>query len=311
VEFITIEAQSERAIIVPEAGCQCFAYRVASLDVVAGPPDLETWRAHPFRSGIPLLFPWPGRVADGRFVFGGREVVLPINEPARGHAIHGLTWNCAFAVARHGPYYVHCVLDSSSVPELSRVWPYRFVLEIDHEIGNGLRVRARVANTGSVPMPFGIGAHPYFHAPLGNAGSREDLVVHAPAVTSQWPLDSRMIPTGPPIAPAGRFDLRIPQRLGRYSYDDAFRLDPARDPAEPCARLINHSNRTAVELRAETNMGELVVYAPPDNPVVALEPYSCAPNAFNLAARGIDGGMRVLKPGESFETGFEIRLSAP
>ena len=217
MEFITIEAQSERATIIPEAGCQCFEYRVGSLEIIAGPPNLDVWREHPFRSGIPLLFPWPGRVANGVFHFGGREIRLPINEPARGHAIHGLTWNCAFRVVRRGPYYIHTELDSASNADLLRLWPYRFVLEIDYEVGNGLRVRAKIRNTGDEAMPFGFGAHPYFHAPAGGAGDRADLTVQVPSATSQWPLDEKMIPTGKPIPLAGRFDLRNPQRLGSSS----------------------------------------------------------------------------------------------
>jgi len=311
VEFITLEAQSERATIAPDLGCQCFEYRVASLDVIAGPPDIETWRAHPFRSGIPFLFPWPGRVAGGRFRFGGREIDLPINEPARGHSIHGLTWNCAFAVTRRGPYYVHTELVSSSDAELRRIWPWPFILEIDYEVGNGLRVRARLRNTGQEPMPFGLGAHPYFHAPAGGVGARGELTVQVPAALAQWPLDDKMIPTGSPVALRGKNDLRQPRKLGVESYDDAFRLDPARSLADPCARLVNPANRTAIEIRAEAEFGEFVVYAPPDREVVALEPYTCGPDAFNLANRGIESGLRVVKPGESFETGFEIRLSAP
>lgn len=310
MEFVTIEAQSERATIIPEIGCQCFEYRVASLDIVAGPPNLEVWREHPFRSGIPLLFPWPGRVANGIFNFEGREIQLPINEPARGHSIHGLTWNCAFRVVRKGPYYVHTELDSASNIELSRVWPYRFMLEIDYEVGNGLRLRARVRNSGNEAMPLGLGAHPYFHAPLGGAGSRGDLTVQVAPAVAQWPLDEKMIPTGSPVPLSGRFDLRNPRSLGDGSYDDAFHLDPARDLAAPCGRLVNPANRTAIEVRAEADFGEFVVYAPPDREVVALEPYTCGPDSFNLAARGIHSGMRVLKPGESFETGFEIRLGA-
>ncbi len=311
MEFITLEAQSEHATIAPEAGCQCFEYRVASLDVIAGPGDIEVWRAHPFRSGIPLLFPWPGRVANGKFHFGSREVELPINEPAHGHAIHGLTWQCAFTVTRRGPYYVHTQIDSSSSAELGRIWPWRFVLEVDYEIGNGLRVRARARNTGDEAMPLGFGAHPYFHAPLGGAGNREELAVQVASAMSQWPLDERMIPTGSPVQLVGKCDLRVPRKLGAESYDDAFRLDRSRDTADPCARLVNPANKTAIEVRAEADFGEFVVYAPPDRQVVALEPYTCAPDAFNLAARGIDSGLRVLKAGESFETGFEIRLSAP
>ena len=52
-------------------------------------------------------------------------------------------------------------------------------------------------------------------------------------------------------------------------------------------------------------------FRPPDNAVVALEPYTSAPDAFNLAARGVAAGMRELAPGQTFEAGFEIRLSAP
>ena len=54
-----------------------------------------------------------------------------------------------------------------------------------------------------------------------------------------------------------------------------------------------------------------MVFAPPNNPVVALEPYTCAPDAFNLAARGVAAGMRELAPGQTFEAGFEIRVSVP
>ena len=37
-----------------------------------------------------LLAPWPNRVVDGRYAFEGREFELPLTEPRRGHALHGL-----------------------------------------------------------------------------------------------------------------------------------------------------------------------------------------------------------------------------
>jgi galactose mutarotase-like enzyme len=83
------------------------------------------------------------------------------------------------------------------------------------------------------------------------------------------------------------------------------------DASAPRARLIDPSLKAALDIRADAAFGDFVVYAPPDNPVVALEPYTCAPDAFNLAVRGIAAGMRELAPGETFEAGFEIRVSAP
>jgi aldose 1-epimerase len=311
VNFVTIEAQAERAVLVPEAGCQCMSYAVGGLEVVAGPSNPDQWRAHPFRSGIPILFPWPGRIADGRFAHDGVNLRLPINEPARRNAIHGLVWNCPFRVARRGPYHLTAALESCSHAELSRLWPFPFALEIEYEIGGGLRIRARIHNTGKTAMPFGFGAHPYFRAPLAPSGSRAAMTIELGAAAGRWPLDDRMLPAGAPVALADKFDLRAPRAIGDNTYDDAFRLDPGRDAGAPCARLVDRGLNLALEVRADAAFGEFVVYAPPENAVVALEPYTCAPDAFNLAARGIDSGARELGAGQSFEAGFEIRLAAP
>jgi aldose 1-epimerase len=311
VEFATIEAHAERAVLVPEAGCQCMSYTVGGLDVIAGPSSPAQWQAHPFRSGIPILFPWPGRIADGRFAQDGVELSLPLNEPARRNAIHGLVWNCPFRIARRGPYHLSAVLESGASQSLSRLWPFPFALEIGFEIGGGLRIRARVHNTGKSAMPFGIGAHPYFHAPLHPSGSRPAMTLQLPCADGRWPLDERMLPAGAPVALAGKFDLRTARAIGDNSYDDVFRLDSRRDPGAPCARLVDPEMKVGLEIRADTAFGQFVVFAPPGEAVVALEPYSCAPDAFNLAARGIASGARELAAGESFEAGFEIRLGAP
>jgi aldose 1-epimerase len=306
MELITIEVQSERAVIVPEAGCQCLNYRVGTLDLIAGPADPESWHAHPHRGGIPILFPWPGRVANARFTFKGREYRMPVNEP-RGHSIHGFASERAFRVARRGPYFISTILDSRDHPDLKSIWPWPFALEIDYEVGNGLRLKARVTNTGESAMPFGFGAHPYFHAPFDRRGTRDAMQIQLDA-NARWLLDAGMIPTGQTEPLAGKYDLRTPRTLGNDTYDDAFRMAPITNDARR-ARLIDPSIKAAIDVHADAAFADFVVYAPPDNPVVALEPYTCAPDAFNLAGRGIDAGMRELRPGQSFEAGFEIRLA--
>lgn len=310
MDLITLEAQSERAVIVPEAGCQCLSYSVGALDVIAGPPSPDSWRVHPHRGGVPILFPWPGRIAGARFTLKGREYSLPINEPALGHAIHGFACERPFRVARRGRYFVGAILDSSEHPDLKSIWPWPFVLEIDYEAGNGLRLRARISNSGNSTMPFGFGAHPYFHAPLDPSASRAAITVQLDAA-ARWPLDARQIPSGPPVPLAGKYDLRAARPLDTDTYDDAFQMRTAADTSAPRARLVDPSRKVAVEIRADSAFRDFVVFAPAISPVVALEPYTCAPDAFNLSARGIDSGARELAPGDTFEVGFEIRLSAP
>jgi aldose 1-epimerase len=312
VELITLEAQSERAVIVPGAGCQCLSYRAGALDVIAGPANSDAWREHPHRGGIPILFPWPGRIAGARFTFKGREYRMPVNEPTRGHSIHGFACEHPFRLTRRGPYFVSAILDSSDRPELKSIWPWPFMLEIDYEVGDGLRLKARITNSGDSVMPFGFGAHPYFHAPLNPQGLRDAMLIQLDA-NARWPLDASLIPTGAVEPLAGKYDLRTPRALGADTYDDVFRMTPISNDhrSAPRARMVDPSLKIALEIRADAAFGDFVVFAPPGNPVVALEPYTCVPDAFNLAARGVAAGMRELAPGESFEAGFEIRLNAP
>jgi aldose 1-epimerase len=308
VNTITIEAQSERAILVPEAGCQCLSYSVGELEVIAGPDNPDSWRQHPHRLGIPILFPWPGRVAGAQFTYRGKSYRVPVNDP-RGNSIHGFACERPFKVLRHGPYFVTSLLDSNDDSSIAAIWPWPFQLELDYEVGNGLRLKATVRNTGTEAMPFGFGAHPYFHAPLKSGGSRSAMTLKL-AAESRWPLDARMIPDGAPEPLTGKFDLVSPREIGADTYDDAFHMMPYRRD-EPRARLVDPSARLAVEIRADRAYGEFVVYVPPGDPVVAIEPYTSVPDAFNLAARGVESGMLELWPGETWSATFEIRISAP
>jgi len=308
VNTITIEAQSERAILVPEAGCQCLSYSVGGLEVIAGPDNPDSWRQHPHRLGIPILFPWPGRVAGAEFTYRSKTYRLPVNDP-RGHSIHGFACERPFTVLRNGPYFVTSLLDSKDDSSIAAIWPWPFQLELDYGVGNGLRLRATVRNTGSETMPFGFGAHPYFRAPLGGNGSRSAMTLTL-AAESRWPLDSRMIPGGAPEPLSGKFDLASPRAIDGETYDDAFHMKTYQRDA-PRARLADPSARVAVEIRADQAYGEFVVFVPPADPIVAIEPYTSAPDAFNLAARGVEAGMLEVRPGETWSATFEIRISAP
>jgi aldose 1-epimerase len=308
VNTIVIEAQSERAVLVPEAGCQCLSYSVGGLEVIAGPDSPDSWRQHPHRLGIPILFPWPGRVAGAQFTYRGKSYRLPVND-SRGNAIHGFACERPFKVLRKGPYFMTANLDSQADSSIAAIWPWPFQLELDYEVGNGLRLKATVRNTGTEAMPFGFGAHPYFRAPLGNPGSRSAMTLRLGA-ESHWLLDAQLIPDGVPEPLSGKFDLVSPRVIGNETYDDAFHMMPYKRD-EPRARLHDPSVRAAVEVRADRAYGEFVVYVPPSDPVVAIEPYTSAPDAFNLAARGIECGMLELWPGETWSATFEIRISAP
>src|SRR5262249_916220 len=85
-------AGSARAEIWPAGGFNGHRWRVTldgtRRDLLYSDPQFFHG-AKPTRSGIPILFPFPNRIRDGRFSWAGKEYRLPLNDPSGKNAIHG------------------------------------------------------------------------------------------------------------------------------------------------------------------------------------------------------------------------------
>src|SRR5688500_248798 len=62
------------------------------IDVLWSAPNFESGRERPSHSGIPILFPFPGRISGTSFDFRGRSYPLEAGD-AFGNAIHGFVLN--------------------------------------------------------------------------------------------------------------------------------------------------------------------------------------------------------------------------
>ena len=81
----TIRSGGHEAVIV-EVGGGVRSYTADGRDVVAG------FAEHEYAVGCAgqVLAPWPNRIRDGQYGFGGEHLQLPLTEPERHNAIHGL-----------------------------------------------------------------------------------------------------------------------------------------------------------------------------------------------------------------------------
>ncbi|MBE7162508.1 MAG: galactose mutarotase, partial [Williamsia herbipolensis] len=121
-----------------------------------------------------VLAPWPNRVVDGRYTFGGQEHELALTEPARGHALHGLVAWADFRVEVHEPD--RAVLRTTVQPQTG--YPHRIDVTVEYRIGaDGLRTTVTGRNTGDAPAPWGTAPHPYLVADVA-----------APEAVDAWTL---------------------------------------------------------------------------------------------------------------------------
>jgi aldose 1-epimerase len=241
-----------------------------------------------------LLAPWPNRIRDGAYSFGGREHQLPLSEPSRGNASHGLVRWASWTLEERSEQAVSHVYRLMS----QTGYPWTVDLHVIHDVSaEGLTVTFTATNLSADAAPYALGAHPYLVAGAGPVDGWElTLPAHTRLLT-----DERMIPTGREDVRDGPLDFRSPRLLGGTRLDTAF-TDLAREASgrvEVVLRDPDADSGVALWMDARHSWVQLFTgdtLSVDARAAVAVEPMTAPPNAFAsgedvvvLAPAGQDG----------------------
>ena len=152
-EQIEIIAGDQHAVVV-EVGGGLRSYSAGGRELVDG------YKANEMSSSGrgQALIPWPNRLQEGSYEFDGRRHQLPLNEPERRNAIHGLVRWAAWTASARETHRV--VMEYVLHPQPG--YPFSLSLGIEYALlDSGLRVRTTATNVGTDVCPYGSGAHPY------------------------------------------------------------------------------------------------------------------------------------------------------
>ena len=147
-------AHGDSQAFITQVGATLRSYTVGGHDVVDG-FDVDE-RATDGRGQV--LAPWPNRLTDGHYQYGGRACQAPLNEVSRHDAIHGLVrWLDWTLVERdRATVTLACALR----PQPGYEW--HLDLQVTYALDDaGLTVTFQAVNAGREPAPFGVGFHPY------------------------------------------------------------------------------------------------------------------------------------------------------
>jgi aldose 1-epimerase len=286
-----IAAGGHRATIVEVgAGLQNYTFDGVEVTGSYGEDELP-----PKGCGITLV-PWPNRIRDGKYTFEGATYQLALTEPTARNAIHGLGRWARWTLLRHEPDTVALRLDI--VPQNG--YPFEIRADVTYELHaeQGLRVTLAATNLGSRRAPFGAGSHPYLST-RGHALA--DTTVQLPA-RELLVVDEQQLPVGVRPVAGTDHDLRRGRRLRSLRLDDGF------------TGLDTSDGRGVAELRTRDGGARLwfdetfrflQVFTRDaltrNRPAVAIEPMTCAPNAFNSGA-----GLIILDPGGTWSGSWGI-----
>lgn len=249
-----------------------------------------------------LLMPWPNRIRDGRYTWDGTEQQLPLTEPSRQNASHGLVRWVAWSVGEH---------TSSTVSLTYRLmaqsgYPWTLDLAITYSLGgDGLVVTQSATNRAGSTAPYAQGAHPYLTAGPGPIDTWEVLI---PAATRSLSDPERLLPVSRESVDGTEHDFRTARPLGEVGFNHAL-TDLVRD-ASGTARTVlrDPAADTGVELWVDETQPWLMVYTADDRPPplyrrsIAVEPMTAQADAF----RSGEDVVR-LEPGTTFVSTWGVQ----
>jgi aldose 1-epimerase len=253
----------------------------------------------PVHSGA-VLAPWPNRVAGGRYTFAGREQQLPLSEPTRGNAIHGLVaWEPWYPVSVHDDTVT---LGCKLFPRTG--YPHLLELEMTYSATDaGLLCSLLGRNAGDEPAPYGASAHPYLVAGPGHA---DDWTLEVPATNYLQVTPDRLLPTGLAPVEGTELDFRVARKVGGVALDHAY-TDLVRADGGLTGVRVLAADGHGVAVSWDESCPWVQVHTA-DRPEVelnrtalAVEPMTCPPDAFNS---GTD--LVVLEPGGEHRARWSI-----
>jgi aldose 1-epimerase len=311
-EQITLqdEASGSRAEILPALGFNCFRFTAVvdaePVEAIWAEPDFGL-KSRPTRNGIPILFPFAGRLQGQTFSFDGQEYRITDALINDGNAIHGFVLNRPWRVIEQtGSRAVGQFRASRDDPALLDQWPADFQITVAYEVaGTALLSDITITNPDQERLlPFAFGTHPYFRIPLGG-GAPDACRITVPA-SEVW-VQRQHLPTGQRQPVSGSRDLRNGAPFDHLELDDI--LTALQSDSGHIQTTIDDpvSGRRLVQTFDDT-FRDCIVFTPPHREAIAIEPYTCVPNPFALEASGIDTGLRTLHPGEEFTARIEIRV---
>lgn len=234
-----------------------------------------------------ILFPFVGRIPNGKYIYKNILYKLETNELNRSNALHGLIYDKQFKIDKYSISTSQANIELSYISDGTlKGFPFEFKFQVNYIISNnGVTINLNVTNLGSNSFPFGCGWHPYFKT--------NDLASSLLSFTSKEKLvcNKNLIPTGI-ISNKESSTFAINNK----SFDDTFIL---------LENEMNFkTNNYDMQISFDENLnGYLQLYIPQHRKNIAIEPVTCVPNAFNT-----EKGLLELSPKEQFNWSIELKI---
>jgi aldose 1-epimerase len=316
--MILRDGSQAQAMVAPNLGSNCVFWAIThhnqELQVLETPASPNVLRERASRGGVPVLWPFPGRVRDAQYQYQGKTYHLPPTDKSGVHHIHGLVLGAKWEIGEYGSsaegayLTTHISSDQISAAIREAGYPFKFALSLRFTLKEQrlsyLIILENKEQASSLPFSFGL--HPYFRVPLVPTGSpldynaRVNCEVQLP-VSKHWPTEGGLA-SGPAQATPPAKDFSVWKALGGPNFDDMYSGVVAGADGFSVAAYRSPALGLETQIKADANFQNWVFFSPPERASLAIEPYTSPPDAINLATRNVTGNnLLELAPGATWQ----------
>lgn len=300
---ITLNAGPYSAVFEPSRGGMLIALKKDGKDLMHHYDSLKEIDEKPYSFGFPPLFP-PNRLDDGKFMFDGKQVDMPLTDPTKGNSCHGYIHNQPWQMDGYTQgddcAEIHMSFLADENTNFYSYYPFKFSLEVTYILDvNGLHQSLTLTNEDDCRIPTGFGWHSAF-ALNPEHGTRVQI-----SFGKEIELTERSLPTG-------RL-LELDEELAKFRtpegqtplyrvFDNHFTAEPFEKDGKPFHGVIltDPVDRTRTVYVADPKFIHWMMWNDEQNgQYVCLEPQNWRINAPNLDLPAEESGFTVLEVGES------------
>src|SRR5471030_560359 len=218
------------------------------------------------------LFPFSGRIANGRLLFAGEAYQLARNREGVNHPLHGDGWHNPWRVERRDEHSAEIVYEHERADDKAGKkgsWPFRYRARQSYRLdADRLTVTMALDNLEDRTVPAGLGLHPFF-------ARNEDSELRC-RLQHVWRTDAEVLPIERTSVPP-EWDFSTSGRVMGRGLDNCF------DGWDGHATITWPGRKLRLDLEASDTFRHLVIFTPADRPFFCVEPVSHANGEVALA----------------------------
>lgn len=289
-EIILSNAHLQMGIL-PELGASVSFLKYDKNDILR-PMDTQNDTLDSNSAAMFLMLPFCGRIRGGNFVYWGITRKMKKNQAGIADPIHGDGWKSSWNVVSKTPSSITLKMTHDK----EEGFPFPYTAEVTYLLKEtSVVVDMKISNHAPLPMPCGMGIHPFFV-------KTKDMELKFPSRVV-WAHESDPIFDRPYSTPTD-WQFKEGKPIKNMIFDTCF------GGFEGEAKITYPENGYAVEMSTEGPFGHVVLYSPKGKNFVCLEPCTNASNSFNLASNGVIGtGIQSIGKDQTLTGTIELKIT--